>query len=204
MVILPFTIYFSPTKYRFVMSVIGFVVAAQPQCKDPLSAGVGDCLGDASTSLTARVDTIEHWRCVYGQVVNDLRELLGPPPGRGWLWPSDWSASSDDSYYDYYGYHRNQRRQCDAVITQLQQRTQLVVNEYRHDVPSLLSIQQGIRLWRHLMLPFLIALKCCSCGSLYQTRVTVFDHWVDPDAFECECNRCKVKAAAHHEQMLAV
>ena len=146
----------------------------------------GDYLGGA----------VEHWQGVYARVVDDLKEHLEPPQ-RGWRWPNDWFAYSNDSYYDYYGHHRNQWRQFDAVIAQLQQRTQMIVNEYGHDVDS----QQGIQQWRQLMMPFVTDLECFSCGSMYQKRVTIFSH--DPGVPECECNPCIETVAANHEQMLA-
>jgi hypothetical protein len=160
-------------------SFINLVVAARPQCTDLLHAIVGDYRG------FERVGTAEHWRGVYAGVVVGLRGQF-----KSWTWPSD-------SYYDNHGHHRNPWRQFDAVMIQLQQRTQKIVNKDDQYLDS----EQGIRQWRHLMMPVVVDLDCSSCGCSYQERVAVFS-----DAAEnrvSECNLCIKSAAANHEQMLA-
>ena len=162
---------------------VDLLVAAQ--CEHPLRAIVGG-------------GTVEHWRSVYAQVVNELTKNL-ESPRRGWLWPNDWFAHSNDSYYDCYGQHRNAWCQFDAVIAQLQRRTRIVVHEYCDDRCDLLNTAQGIQQWRQLMKPFVTDLQCILCGNLYQMRVTVFSH--DPGAPEYECDQCIETVAAYHHQM---
>ena len=169
------------------VSFVDLVIAARPHCADPLRASVGDYLGG----------TIEHWRCVYRRCVDDLRGHLKPPPREG-LWPSDWFACSEDSYYECYGHHRNPWRQFDAVIVQLQRRAQIIVEDYGLDM---LDMQQGIGTWRQLMKLIVIDLDCFSCGSSYQKRDAIIGS--DRNPAECECPLCIEMMATHHKQMLA-
>ena len=143
---------------------------------------VGDYLGGA------RVGTAEHWRGVYSRVVLGLRDQF-----KSSTWPSD-------SYYGHHGHYRNPWRQFDAVITQLQQRTQVIVNKDSYYLDS----QQGIRQWRHLMMPIVVDLDCSCCGRTYQKRVAVFcDDQTLAETRESECNLCIETTAANHAQMLA-
>jgi hypothetical protein len=175
------------------VSYIDLVVVAHPECRDPLRAIVGDYLRG----------TVAHWQTVYGQVVSELTRLhLESAQNRSMcrtdrcaMWPDSWLASSNDSYHEQFGHHRNSWRQFDAVIVQLQRRTQIIVEESCHD----LDTADGIRQWRESMMPFLIDLQCFSCGSMYQQRVTIFSH--DPGAPECECDPCVDIVATFHTQM---
>jgi hypothetical protein len=170
------------------VSFIDLVAAAHPECRDPLRAIVGDYLGG----------TAAYWQTAYGRVVEELKQLhLDPLRYRSWVWPDDWFAYSNDSYYTYFGHHRNSWRQFDAVIAQLQERTQIIVNKYCHD----LDTAQGIRQWRQLMRPFVIDLQCFSCGSMYPERITIFSQ--DTAVPERECHPCIEVTATCHDQMFA-
>jgi hypothetical protein len=143
---------------------------------------VGDYLSGA------RIGSAEHWRAVYARVVVGLTDQF-----KSWTWPSD-------SYYGHHGHYRNPWRQFDAVMIQLQQRTQMIVNKD----DQYLDTQQGIRQWRHLMMPVVVDLDCSCCGRTYQKRVDVFsDDQTAAESRESECNLCIETTAANHEQMLA-
>jgi len=139
---------------------------------------------------------LKHWQAVYDRVLDELVQLqLDPPPHYEWMWPHDWLACSNDSYYERYGHHRNHWRQFDAVVIELQKKTQLIANEHGHD----LDTPHGIRQWRRLLMPFVTNLQCFSCGTTYQKRVTIFSH--DRGASKCECDPCIERVAAYHDQM---
>ena len=172
-----------------ISSFINLVVAARPQCTDRLHASVVDYLGRTRcANLSVRIGSVEHWRGVYSRVVLGLRDQF-----KSWTWPGD-------SYYGHHGHYRNPWRQFDAVMIQLQQRTKMIVD----NDDQYLDTQQGIRQWRHLMMPVVVDLGCSSCGRTYQKRVAVVcDGQTEGESRESECNLCIATTAANHEQMLA-
>jgi hypothetical protein len=158
------------------------LVATPPQCRQ---VTVGDSRGG----------TVAHWPTVYDRVVVQLQRLHLESAQTASAWPDDWLAYVNDSYHEHFGRHGNSWRQFDAVIVQLQQRTQTIVEEYGHD----LDTAQGIEQWRKLMVPFLVELQCFSCGSMYQRSVTIFSH--DAGAPEWECDPCIDTVATYQAQM---